>query len=298
MIHIKKCPICHNSEFSFVFSATDFLISGQSFDVVECHGCGVRMTEPIPDEVEMPRYYNSRDYCPHSELSSGTFEKTYSLIRKVMIARKRKFIESDLGLKPGRLLDVGCGSGAFLNEMRQAGWEVEGVDSSGMARETGQAKYGLALYAPNEWFGLDTGKYDVVTFWHALEHVHRVNEYLKTIRNRLRGAGWVIIAAPNYESYDARHYRHLWAAYDVPRHLYHFHYSSMVTLLNEHGLSVVDLRSLPFDSFYISLLTEKKANGNLLRGMWIGFKSYLSALSDTRASSSLVYVSSPPTGST
>ncbi|MFQ6615967.1 MAG: methyltransferase domain-containing protein, partial [Fidelibacterota bacterium] len=135
---------------------------------------------------------------------------------------------------------------------------------------------------------------DLVTFWHALEHVHDVNRYLRAVSDRLRKDGRVIIAAPNYESYDARHYRNLWAAYDVPRHLYHFHHSSMVALLERCGLSVVDLRSLPFDSFYVSILSEKKADGNLMRGLWVGLKSYLSSLSDTRTSSSLVYVGSTP----
>lgn len=293
MMEIETCPVCRHSGFSLVFPATDSLVSGRSFDILECRACGVRITHPIPDEREIERFYDSEAYCPHSRLSSGTFERTYSLIRKMMVIRKRRLIERGLGLSPGRLLDVGCGEGTFLNEMRRAGWQVEGVDTSPSAREMARERYGLRVVAPGDWFTGAPGKYRLVTFWHALEHVHDVNRYLQAVRDRLETGGWVIIAAPNYQSYDARRYRHLWAAYDVPRHLYHFHYPSMTALLYGHGLSVVELKSLPFDSFYISILSEKRGEGNVIRGLWVGLRSYLSSLSDARASSSIVYVSSP-----
>lgn len=292
MNRIAKCPVCKHTDFAFVFAAIDGFVSGESFDVLECHHCGLRITQPVPDEKEMPRFYDAGDYAPHSGLSSGTFEKTYGLVRKVMLGRKRKLIERDMALKPGRLLDMGCGEGAFLNEMRHAGWNVEGVDSSSRARELAQNNYGLTVHDPGEWLNTGKPEYDLVTFWHALEHVHRLDEILSVIRHSVKNGGWVIIAVPNYESYDARHYRHLWAAYDVPRHLYHFNYSSMATLLDEHGFHLVDVRSLPFDSFYVSLLSEKKGNGNFVRGLWVGFRSYLNTLSDTLTSSSLVFLSS------
>ena len=290
MIQIIQCPACHENDLFSVFPSKDYVVTGELFDILECSHCRLRITNPFPDEKEIGRYYESGAYLPHSEEFTGTVNSLYGHVQHLMLYRKRKLVESLTGGSNGTLFDVGCGAGAFLNEMNHAGWDVNGVDSNERARETAHKKYGIQVYSPDDWFARGGLKADVITFWHSLEHIHNLDGYLNGIRSDLKEKGFLLIAIPNYESYDGRYYQSRWAAYDAPRHLYHFTYGSLNILLQRYGLMIVTLRRLPFDSFYISMLSEKNREGSLARGLWVGLRSYLQSLSDPKRSSSIVYI--------
>ena len=290
MIQIKECPVCRSRSFNPVFTAEDHVVSGDSFDIIECGSCHVRLTRPIPDEKEILPYYDTDDYVSHSETTPGIINKLYAVVRKVMITRKRKLVQSLGQGRPGRLLEIGCGAGAFLNEMRQSGWEVLGVESNRRARDTVMKKYGLVTRSPGEWFAQPESSYDVIALWHVLEHLHNLDGYLRRIQTCLKDDGALIVAVPNYRSFDAEYYQSRWAAYDVPRHLYHFTCESMTDLLKRYGLTITTIKRLPFDAFYVSMLSEKYQGGIVARGLGVGIVSYLQALAETKRSSSIIYI--------
>jgi len=285
-----ECPVCRSKSFNPVFEATDHVVSGDSFGIVECGDCHVRLTRPIPDEKEILPYYDTDDYVSHSETTRGFINRLYTVVRKAMIIRKRKLAQSLGPGGSGRLLEIGCGAGAFLNEMYRSGWEVLGIEPNRRVRDTIIERYGLAVISPEEWFKQPESSYDVIALWHVLEHLHDLDDYLCRISTSLEDDGVLIVAAPNYCSYDAGYYQSSWAAYDVPRHLYHFTCESMSDLLKRYGLTVTAIRRLPLDAFYVSMLSEKYQEGFTARGLWIGLMSCLQALINVKRSSSIIYI--------
>ena len=268
----------------------DYIVSGDSFSIVECGDCHIRLTQPVPDEKEILPYYDTDDYISHSETTRGFINKLYAVVRRVMIIRKRKLVQSLGQCGSGRLLEIGCGAGAFLNEMYRSGWEVLGIEPDKRARDTVIERYGLAVRSSEEWFTQPESSFDVIALWHVLEHLHDLDGYLRRISTSLEDNGVLIVAVPNYCSYDAEYYQSRWAAYDVPRHLYHFTWESMTALLKRYGLAVTMIKRLPFDAFYVSMLSEKYQEGYAARGLWIGLMSCLQALTDVKRSSSIIYV--------
>ncbi|MEE9166369.1 MAG: class I SAM-dependent methyltransferase [Candidatus Neomarinimicrobiota bacterium] len=250
----------------------------------------MRVTHPLPHETRMGKYYESDDYVPHSEVPRGIIPLLYGNVQRLTLVQKRNLVERMAHFSGRRLLDLGCGTGAFLNTMHRAGWEVDGVEAHERARELVRKRYGLQVQAPDQWLKSDSPGFDIVTLWHTLEHLHGLDRYLQRIRDGLRNDGFLFVAVPNYRSYDAEHYQTLWAAYDAPRHLYHFDFGSLATLFRKHRFRLFKIRHLPFDSFYVSMLSEKNGDGSLVRGVWIGLRSYLQALPDPRRSSSILFI--------
>ena len=184
------------------------------------------------------------------------------------------------GKQSGKLLDVGAGTGAFVHTMKLAGWEVTGLEPDETARKNAVNKYGIDLLSPDHLFQFNAAQFDAVTMWHVLEHVHELHKYLEQFQQILKPGGALIIAVPNYTSYDAKVYKDNWAAYDVPRHLYHFSPKSMEKLGQAKGFILTDTKPMWFDSFYVSMLSEqyKNGSGNLPGALWSGMLSNLKTL--------------------
>jgi len=220
-------------------------------------------------------------------------------IRKITIAGKRKMIEKNTGMKAGTLLDAGTGIGSFVNEMKQHGWQATGLEPDADARKVAKEQYGLELADTEQFYQLPAGHFDAITLWHVLEHVHYLQNYIQQLKNLLKDNGKLFIAVPNYTSTDAKLYNEYWAAYDVPRHLYHFSPRSMQILMERNGLRILQLKPMWYDSFYVSLLSSKYKNARLPDGLgktnwpaalWNGLRSNLLALGDNRKCSSVIYV--------
>jgi ubiquinone/menaquinone biosynthesis C-methylase UbiE len=190
------------------------------------------------------------------------------------------------------LLDVGAGTGAFANTMQAAGWKVTGLEPDATARANALVNHQLQLQELDNLHQLPESSFDTITMWHVLEHVHNLNDYLETYLRILTRTGKLIIAVPNYTSYDAAVYKEYWAAYDVPRHLYHFSRASIEVLLKRKGFLLEAIKPMWFDSFYVSMLSEKYKHGkeNFIKAFWIGFVSNLKALVNTRKCSSVIYI--------
>lgn len=290
--HYTQCPVCASNDFGNVWKAKDHTVSGELFDIAVCRTCTLAFTQDVPDADSIGPYYKSENYISHSNTSKGLVNSIYHAVRKRTLAGKRKLIVSATGLKQGHLLDVGSGTGAFVQEMKTHGWQVTGLEPDEDARQVAASDYGVQLEDINQFYQLPPASFNAITLWHVLEHVHELHPYVQQLRHLLTEKGRLFIAVPNYTSNDARVYKENWAAFDVPRHLYHFSPASMQTLMQKNGMTVLQHKPMWYDSFYISLLSSKYKNGstNWIGAGWNGFLSNLKAVGDVRKCSSVVYV--------
>ncbi|MDB5221679.1 MAG: Methyltransferase type 12 [Chitinophagaceae bacterium] len=292
MMVYSACPCCNAQNIVKVLSAKDHTVSGEVFEIWQCNICTARFTQGIPDKNELEKYYKSEDYISHSDTKKGLINSMYHFVRKRTLRGKRKLVEKYTRLSTGKILDIGAGTGAYLHIMEQAGWEATGLEPDETARENAQQLYGLSLQPPEELFNPGSKTFDAITLWHVLEHVHDLHAYMGQLKKILKPTGSLFIAVPNYTCYDAKVYNQFWAAYDVPRHLYHFSPASITQLLLQHGLQLKEIKPMWYDSFYVSMLSEKYKTGknNLLHAAWNGYVSNWKALLNKEKCSSLIYI--------
>jgi 2-polyprenyl-3-methyl-5-hydroxy-6-metoxy-1,4-benzoquinol methylase len=292
LIHYTQCPACGSTTLTGVFKVKDYTVSGEMFEVMECKTCTLRFTQDVPGPASIGRYYQSEDYISHSNTTKGFLNRLYQTVRKRTIRKKRKLVERFSGKSQGDLLDVGSGTGSFAHEMKQKGWTVTGLEPDEGAREVGSRLYGLQLLEPKQLFTFNPGSFDVITLWHVLEHVHDLQGYIHQFKQLLKGDGTLVIAVPNYTSLDASIYREYWAAYDVPRHLYHFSPAAMLQLLEKAGYRIKACRPMWYDSFYVSLLSSRYKSGKTdwIGAVIAGLRSNARAIADSRRCSSVIYI--------
>jgi 2-polyprenyl-3-methyl-5-hydroxy-6-metoxy-1,4-benzoquinol methylase len=290
--NVLQCPVCNENSFSSFLNCTDFFVSGENFEIKKCTSCGFKITENVEDENNIGKYYQSENYISHSNTSKGVINSVYHSVRKYMLGQKRKLVENVSSTRKGHILDIGTGTGFFLNEMKQKGWEITGTEKSSDAREFSKKQFNLDILPTDELFNLKENSFDVITLWHVLEHIHQLDKNMKQLFKLLKKDGKLIIAVPNHSSYDATHYREHWAAYDVPRHIWHFAPKQMKIFGEKYGFSVLNIQAMPFDGFYVSLLSEKykKSKMAFLLGIIHGKLSWFTGLFNPGKSSSVIYV--------
>lgn len=292
MIHYSACPVCGSNDIEEQLTATDYTVSQQAFSVCHCNACTLRFTQDVPEQDAIGAYYASDNYISHSDTKKGIVNSLYHMVRKRTLLSKKKLIVQETGCKQGTVLDIGCGTGAFLATMQQAGWQINGLEPDETARKKAGELYGIHPQESNQLFTLKPASFNAITMWHVLEHVHELHEYIKQIGTLLAANGRLFIAVPNYTSKDAALYGDAWAAYDVPRHLYHFSPQSMEMLLSMHGLQLTAVKPMWYDSFYVSMLSEqyKHGKGNIIKAVVNGLRSNFKALANVRKCSSVIYV--------
>ncbi len=263
-------------------SVKDYLVSGESFDLIYDADLDFLKTFPQPNADELPKYYESQDYISHTDERRGLFSSLYQLIKKWSLQKKTTLI-SDQNNGIGSLLDVGAGTGDFLKIAKEKGWVVCGMEPN---KTAANLAFGKGIELKPSLNDFEGKQFDVVTLWHVLEHIPNLKETLLKISGLVKPNGILIIAVPNFKSYDAEHYGKFWAAYDVPRHLWHFSKKSIEKLFSEN-FKLQEIKPLIFDSFYVSLLSEKYKTGRKfsLKAISIGFKSNLKARSSKEYSS-------------
>ena len=292
MIHYSQCPVCKNYSIQTAFSAKDHTVSKKMFAVWHCNACMARFTQDVPGQEAIGTYYASENYISHSDTQKGIINKLYHLVRKRTLASKMNMIRKETGKGFGNILDVGCGTGAFLHTMQQSGWKTTGLEPDETARAKARLLYNIEALPSNKIYDLSHNSFDAITMWHVLEHVHQLHEYVEQLKNVLTENGRLFIAVPNYTSSDAKVYKENWAAYDVPRHLYHFSPKSMKALMNLHGLEVKKIKPMWFDSFYVSMLSEqyKHGKGNIISAFFTGLVSNIKTIFDKEKCSSIIYI--------
>jgi len=263
----------------------DHSVTGEEFELVYHSEFDMLITKPQPPDLD--KYYRSEAYISHTDSSRSLLDKIYQGVKKLSLFLKVRLI-SRYGKDDKSLLDVGAGTGDFLFAASQKGWTIAGVEPNWGARGKASEK---EVNLSEDLESVMGRKYKVITLWHVLEHLPDLENQILKIMSILEEEGTIVVAVPNYRSHDANFYKEFWAAYDVPRHLWHFSRESIVKLFSKYGMEVVDTRPLFFDSFYVSILSEKYKGGKLgfIKGFFRGLFSNLAALF-TREYSSLIYI--------
>ncbi len=287
-IELNNCPLCNSGQFNLYIPAKDFSVSKENFNIVECQQCSFRFTNPRPPEDRLGKYYESEDYISHTNKSNNLLNRIYKVARVYTIQEKSKLLRK--WSKKGNLLDIGCGTGEFLQYNKFIGWQVNGVEVNQQARKQAENKLSQTLLSSLDKVQEDK-KYQAITLWHVLEHVADLEETCTKIIKLLDTNGTLIVAVPNCESYDAGYYKEFWAAYDVPRHLYHFTKATMERLWEKYGLSIKAVLPMKLDAYYVSMLSEKYKNGstNLISAGRVGWISNYKAKKENNYSS-LIYI--------
>jgi 2-polyprenyl-3-methyl-5-hydroxy-6-metoxy-1,4-benzoquinol methylase len=292
MIHYAQCPACGSENITELFKAADHTVSNQQFAIWHCSSCTLRFTQDVPGQDDIGPYYQSEKYISHSDTKKSLVNTLYHFVRKKTLQSKKNLVTQQTGLLKGIMLDIGCGTGAFLNTMKMAGWGITGLEPDAIARSKAAELYNLHPESPEKLFTLKEGSFNAITMWHVLEHVHDLHGYMKQLHKILSASGRLFIAVPNYTSYEATVYRQNWASWDVPRHLYHFSPQAMKALLLQHGFVLKAIKPMWFDSFYISMLSEQYKNrkGNIFMAFIRGLQSNLKAWRSKEKCSSIIYI--------
>jgi 2-polyprenyl-3-methyl-5-hydroxy-6-metoxy-1,4-benzoquinol methylase len=288
---LQSCPICDNKIYRPFLVCTDYTVSKKEFTIVQCEACGFRFTNPRPSENELGAFYQSEDYISHSNTRKGLISKLYQSVRNYTLKKKLAMVNK-LNRGPGSILDIGCGTGEFLKVCSRAGWNTIGIEPDPGARKFGVEQYGLDVRNEEALKALSNASWDIISMWHVLEHVPRLNERIEEIKRLLKPKGHIIIAVPNCSSKDAAKYGRYWAAWDVPRHLYHFTPKDIRKLISKHGMQVKQVLPMRFDSYYVSMLSEKYKTGKvrLAPAFFSGLRSNAAASASGETWSSQIYI--------
>lgn len=291
-IHTTICPVCGSHEVLPFLSSEDWLTTKEVFQIQKCNICGFAFTQDFPVEEEIGKYYDAPEYISHSDTNKGIINTLYHWARKISLNSKSKLITKYSVIKKGKLLDVGAGTGYFLNRMKEQKWIVTGIEKSESARQYAKKKFDIDCQDSEYLYEIPGETKDVITLWHVLEHLEPLNSVMEHLHKILKDDGTLIIALPNKYSFDAAHYKECWAAYDVPRHLWHFSPADFRHLANRHHFEVIETKPMYFDGFYISMLSEKNKGSFLatLVGLMRGGIYFLRTLGNKERSSSLIYI--------
>ncbi|MCF8465148.1 MAG: class I SAM-dependent methyltransferase [Flavobacteriales bacterium] len=292
---LKSCPSCGHKSFKNTLSCIDYTYSKDKFYLVKCSACNLLFTNPRPDELAIGKYYDSPEYVSHTDTNSGLLFTLYRIVKRYTLKQKRKSLEKFSIDK--NILDYGAGSGDFSNELEQNNWNVSAYEPDHNARKKIEEK-NSKIKLIEKLRNVETESKSVITLWHVLEHVHQLNETISEFHRILTTEGIIVIAVPNHTSYDASFYLTDWAAYDVPRHLYHFDPETLETLMSANGFRLHQIKAMWFDAFYVSLLSEKtiskpgilKTIFGWIRAFLIGSYSNIKTIISTKKCSSVTYV--------
>lgn len=269
----------------------DHSVSSEEFQLVFDEVLKMYKTEPQPSLDKLPSYYQSEDYISHTDTKRNLFEKIYHWVRAYMLSKKMALVDMHTKSDGKKVLDIGCGTGDFLAIAQKYKWEVAGVEPDAQARKIAAKKTTTKIHT-NEWLSETAdASFDAITMWHVLEHVPNLEEQIATLKRIIKPNGTIFIAVPNFNSHDASHYKEFWAAYDVPRHLWHFSQNAIKNLFQKENLKVVKVLPMKFDAYYVSLLSEKHKTGkmNPVKAFYRGFISNFKAITSSEYSS-LIYV--------
>ena len=290
MITVGNCPVCNSLKFKTKIECVDYTYSKDIFNIVSCETCGFLITSPRPHDDNIGEYYKSESYISHTNSSSGLFNWMYQAARHYSIKKKVGFLKN---LCPqGTHLDVGCGTGEFLNACKKSGFRTIGIEPSSIARKQAVENFGLKVKKNTDLKQFEKSSFDTISMWHVLEHVAKLNQTVSQLARILRPGGAILVAVPNHKSWDANYYKEHWAAWDVPIHLWHFSERTIENLFCKHGFCLTEKKPMLFDSYYVSLLSEEFRHGRkkFFKSLIIGAISNIVGLITKRGCSSTMYI--------
>lgn len=282
--------MANNSKNHTYLTVKDHSVSGEEFQLIYNHDLDLLETHPAPSEPNLANYYESEDYISHTSGKRNLFELAYHFVRSIALKQKLKLIHS-FNSEEKKLLDVGCGTGDFLKIAKDHKWNVSGIEPDRNARLLANQKVDESVFDVDHLLTFKPQSFDVITLWHVLEHLPKLENQIAVLESLLKPTGHLVIAVPNFKSYDAKYYGTFWAAFDVPRHLWHFSQNAISNLVHPKKMKVIENIPMTFDAYYVAMLSEKYKNGvmNPLKALWIGWKSNRKA-KQSGEFSSLIYI--------
>ncbi|MBC2843879.1 class I SAM-dependent methyltransferase [Winogradskyella flava] len=276
---------------STYLTVKDHSVSGEAFQLLYNEQLDMLETFPQPKPNKLSGYYKSEDYISHTDTKRNLLENVYHLVRKVSLKKKLKLINS-FKTEEKVLLDIGCGTGDFLETAQKDDWQITGIEPNENARRIANSKTNNSVFEIEYLANLKANSFDVITLWHVLEHLPNLEMHIKLIKHLLKPNGTLVIAVPNFNSYDAEHYKNFWAAYDVPRHLWHFSRTAIKELFKRERMELKKVLPMIFDAYYVSLLSEKYKSGwmNPFKAFWLGMRSNQKAKHSNEYSSHIYIV--------
>ena len=290
MIEISNSPIDNNTLKPYL-KCLDYTVSNQEFSILKDEESELLITSPRPKSEDLGSYYESESYISHTDSKHTLLDKIYQIVKKYSITKKVRLVQSFMTANASEksVLDIGCGTGDFLEACQKKGFRISGIEPNEKAKSIAENKLNQKMNS--DIFKLSPQQFDCISMWHVLEHVPNLTDYILELKKKLKPKGVLIIAVPNHKSYDAKYYGKFWAAFDVPRHLWHFSKKSIQLLFEKNELKVIKTIPMKFDSFYVSILSEKHKTkkGNLIKAFYIGLKSNIKAMR-TKEYSSIIYI--------
>lgn len=292
---LNQCPVCSSLQLTGFLNVKDYTVSGEQFSIDRCNACGFQFTNPRPDINSIGYYYQSSEYISHHDDEENLITKVYNLVRNYTTRQKIKLLQQYTVKSNPSILDIGCGAGYFLQQCARKNWQTKGTEPDDDARKIAVKRTGSPVFESIGSEELKDEKFDFITLWHVLEHVHELNTTIEWLHYHLNPGGTLFIAVPNNASYDAAKFGTQWAAYDVPRHLYHFTRETMHTLLNNHRFEIKKILPMWFDAFYVSMLSNqykhnsKNIPDSIITGLISNWKGRKSSANEFNTSS-LIYV--------
>ncbi|GGZ20319.1 methyltransferase [Echinicola pacifica] len=285
---LTKCPLCQSGHFRNHLVVKDHSVSQESFIICKCDECNFLFTNPRPSVDEIGKYYKSQNYISHTNKANNMVNRVYKQVRKITLKQKLNWVIGYTKTKGKRLLDYGCGTGHFPAYAQSKGWDTVGIEPNADAAKLASQDFGIKVY--NNLAAIDKEKkFDAITLFHVLEHIHELDHTIHLLLSKLKSRGILLLAVPNHDSHDAAVYKENWAAYDVPRHLYHFNQESMARLAEKYNMKIVDTKPMIFDSYYVSLLSSEIIYNkkNIIESIKTGYTSNNLAKKDNNYSSLL-----------
>lgn len=254
---VTVCPLCGVGPLDRLFPV------GDGFLLVQCRACRVAVTFPVISPDEIGRYYPPAYYGTENRRFNPLFEWLVTVFRRRRVRKIERF------LPKGRVLDIGCGRGITLSQLKDDGWEASGVEISDVAATHARCLLGDTVFVGDvlaaPW---PDGSFDVVNIWHVLEHLPDPTEVLAKSRRLLREGGLLVVAVPNFESFQARIAGPHWFHLDVPRHYWHFGEKTLRDLLEKEGFAIRETSHFSFEQnpygWIQSLLNRMGFPNNLL----------------------------------
>ncbi len=250
-----NCPACGYTSNTQYLQSYDYFLTQKPFAVNKCDDCGLLFTLPRPADSELPGYYDSQEYLSHPTGLQSLKARIYNRIRKFNLLQKYRLLESIC--EKGKMLDYGCGSGEFLATCKSKGWDTSGIEVNDKARNFAIQQHRLEVYPESHIQNLPKESFDLITLWHVLEHIPNLNERIRDFYDLLKPGGQILLAVPNTDSWDAKYYQEKWAAWDLPRHLYHYNYNTLQKTVERQKFQFVKSFPMKLDAFYICLLSEQ-----------------------------------------
>ncbi|MGJ8683020.1 MAG: class I SAM-dependent methyltransferase [Nonlabens sp.] len=269
--------------YTHFLTVQDYFLTQEKFELYKNEQTEVLKTTPQPENLES--YYESENYLSHDDSQDSFFARCYQYAKGWNLKSKKSLIGKYA--VDGKILDIGAGVGDVVGALKKSGYDAVGYEPSKKARIFA-ARKGIELLDQTD--SIQPNSIKVISMYHVLEHVPDYDKQIADIKNWLQEDGVLILALPNYNSFDAKWFKQHWAGYDVPRHLFHFNKRAVRNVF-QGDFEIVSTKPMWFDSFYVSILSARYQKKKLafVYGIIIGLISNIAALF-SKEPSSIVYV--------